>query len=173
MAIELRRVGFPEIGAPVELPEIPVGEFEARARRLRERAGTAWVAVYGDREHAANLQFVSGYDPRFEEGMLLLGPDDRAILLVGNEGLIHAAVTRLPAEVVLYQPFSLMAQPRGDSPPLAELLVGLGLEGSGPVGVAGWKYLDAGEARDVTRPAYVPAFLVAALEAVSGAPAGG
>ena len=170
MVIELRRVGFPEIGVPVELPEMPVVEFEERARRLRERAGTSWVAIYGDREHAANLQFVCGYDPRFEEGMLLLGPGDRAILLVGNEGLIHAQVTRLPVEVVLYQPFSLMAQPRGDSPPLAELLVGLGLEGAGPVGVAGWKYLDTGEASDVTRPAYVPAFVVEALEAVSGAP---
>ncbi len=170
MAIELRRVAMPEIGVPVELPELPVAEFAERAARLRARAGTAWVAVYGDREHAANLAFVCGYDPRFEEGMLLLGPGERAVLLVGNEGLIHAAVTRLPAEVVLYQPFSLMAQPRGDSAPLAELLVGLGLEGSGPVGVAGWKYLDAGEAADVTRPAYAPAFVVDALEAVSGAP---
>jgi hypothetical protein len=106
MAIELRRVTMPEIGLPVELPEIPVVEFQDRAARLRARAGTAWVAVYGDREHAANLAFVCGYDPRFEEGMLLLGPDERAVLLVGNEGLIHAQVTRLPVEVVLYQPFS-------------------------------------------------------------------
>lgn len=170
MAIELRRVAMPEIGAPVELPEIPVAEFQDRAARLRAWAGTAWVAVYGDREHSANLAFVYGYDPRFEEGMLLLGPGDRAYLLVGNEGLIHAVMARLPVEVVLYQPFSLMAQPRGDSPPLTELLVGLGLEGGGPVGVAGWKYLDPGEARDITRPAYVPAFVVDALEAVSGSP---
>ena len=170
MAIELRRVAFPDTGVAVELPEVPVETYEARADRLLAAAGTTWAAVYGDREHAANLAFVSGFDPRFEEGMLLLGPGGRRVLLVGNEGIVHAQVARLPVEVVLYQPFSLMAQPRGDSPPLAELLVGLGLEGSGPVGVAGWKYLDAGEAEDVTRPAYVPAFVVAAIDAVSGAP---
>jgi Xaa-Pro aminopeptidase len=127
------------------------------------------VAVYGDREHSAHLLFLTNFDPRFEEALLLLGPRDERVLVVGNEGMIHAREARLPVEVALYQPFSLMGQPRGDSPPLVELLRGVGLERNATVGVVGWKYLDGREAADPTRPAYVPDFLVTALAEATGA----
>ena len=125
MRVEFRRVALPAFGIPEEMPSIPGEEYEARVRALQAATGTDWVVVYGDREHAANLTFFSGFDPRFEEGMLILGPGEKRVLVVGNEGVIHVQVAGLRAEVVLYQPFSLMAQPRGDSPPLAELLIPL------------------------------------------------
>ena len=84
MNIELRHVPLPDYQIPTHIPGIPGDEYEARARRLLETAGTEWVAVYGDREHQANLMFLTGFDPRFEEALLLLGPGDRRILLVGN-----------------------------------------------------------------------------------------
>ena len=170
MNIELRHVPLPEYRAPVELPEIPGEEYEARARRMLEMAGTEWVAVYGDREHQANLVFLTGFDPRFEEAMLLLGPQDRRILLVGNEGVIHAAVAGLDVDIRLYQPFSLMGQPRGDSPPLTDMLAAAGLGSGSRAGVAGWKYFESGESERYRTPAYVPAFINEAIEAVTGIP---
>ena len=170
MNIELRHVPLPAHQAPAELPDIPGMEYEERARKLLEIAGTEWVAVYGDREHQANLMFLTGFDPRFEEAMLLLGPGDRRILLVGNVGVIHAAIAGLDVDVRLYQPFSLMSQPRGDSPPLTDMLGAAGLSGGLSVGVAGWKYFERSDSERYRAPAYVPAFINEAIESVTGVP---
>ena len=168
MNIELRRVSIPDYEVPVELPEIPAAEFESRARRLYEMAGTDWVAVYGDREHSANLLFLTGFDPRFEEALLLLGPRDRRILFVGNEGAIHAVVAGLDVDVRLYQPFSLMSQPRDESPPLAEMLAADGIDRGATVGIAGWKYFEPSARELYLVPPYIPAFINEAVGAVTG-----
>ncbi len=171
MKIDLRHVPLPDFDVPEDLPTIPRAEYEARCGALYERAGARWVAVYGDREHLANLMSLTGFDPRFEEALLLLGPDDRRILLVGNEGLIHAQVAGLPVEVVLYQPFSLMGQPRDTSPPLPDLLRSAGIGNGDTVAIVGWKYLEPGEAgdpNDAVIPSFLPAFLLRAVENVTG-----
>ena len=87
MKIELRRIPPPEIDAPVAAPRIAAGEYESRARALYDTGGMDWVVVYDDRETAANLLFLPGFDPRFEEALLLLAPNDRRVLVVGNDGL--------------------------------------------------------------------------------------
>jgi hypothetical protein len=166
--IELRRVALPAFGVPSELPPIPGEVYEGRCSALRAAAGTDWVAVYGDREHSANLLFLTGFDPRFEEAVLLLGPDGRRLLLVGNEGVVHAVETRLPVEVVLYQGFSLLGQPRETAPKLRKVLGQIGLAQGQRVGIAGWKYLDATETDEPQRPAFVPATLVDHLRRATG-----
>lgn len=168
MRVELRRVPLPERGDPSDPPPIPTAEYEARARALARAAGTDWVAVYGDREHSANLLFLTGFDPRFEEALLLLGPGDRRLLLVGNEGIGHAEVARLPVEFVLCQGFSLMGQPRDRAPRLDDVLRGVGLRPGEGVGVAGWKYLGPEETDAPAAPAFVPAIVVAALRRATG-----
>jgi len=55
------------------------------------------VAVYADREHFANIAFLSGFEPRFEEALLLLGPDRRHVLMVGNECESYTAIAVCPA----------------------------------------------------------------------------
>jgi hypothetical protein len=132
------------------------------------RAGTPWVAVYGDREHSANLLFLTGFDPRFEEALLLLGADSRRVLLVGNEGIVHAVVAGLPLQVELFQGFSLMGQPRESTPNLDRALKAAGLGRGVGVGVVGWKYLTGSETEDPSRPAWAPAAIVDALRRVSG-----
>ena len=104
----LRPVSLPEEVATAEPPAIDAAEYERRCDETLARAGTPWVAVYGDREHSANLLFLTGFDPRFEEALLLLGPGRRRVLLVGNEGIVHAVVAGLPLEIELFQGFSLM-----------------------------------------------------------------
>lgn len=168
MKIALRRVSRPKSTIPVERPTIPVAEYEARSDVLYASAGLDWLAVYGDREHNANLLFLTNFDPRFEEGLLLLGPGGRRVLLVGNEGLTHVSEARLPADVHLYQPFSLMGQPREQSRPLADLLLEIGIEPGAQIGIAGWKYLADGEIRDPQAPSFVPAFLPAVFDRVAG-----
>ncbi len=164
----LRPVPLPEeISAP-EPPAIPTEEYERRCDETLARAGTPWVAVYGDREHNANLLFLTGFDPRFEEALLILGPDRRRVLLVGNEGIIHAVEAKPALEVALFQGFSLMAQPRESTPRLDSVLAAAGLGANDQVGVAGWKYLTPAETDDPGRPAWVPAMLVDTLRRVTG-----
>jgi hypothetical protein len=164
----LRQVSLPDEAAPAEPPAIDAAEYERRCDETLARAGTSWVAVYGDREHSANLLFLTGFDPRFEEALLLLGPATRRILLVGNEGIVHAVVAGLPLQIELFQGFSLMGQPRESTPHLDRVLDGLGLASADQVGVVGWKYLTTVESDDPNRPAWAPAVIVDSLRRVTG-----
>jgi len=55
-------------------PEVPAATYAARMQAALARAKTAGMdalVVYGDREHSANIAYLSGYDPRFEEALLV------------------------------------------------------------------------------------------------------
>ena len=60
------------------------------------------VVVYADREHSANLAYLTGFDPRFEEALLIVGPAGDPTLLVGNECVGMAAAAPLPLRVELF-----------------------------------------------------------------------
>nr|MDQ6908538.1 aminopeptidase P family N-terminal domain-containing protein [Chloroflexota bacterium] len=107
--VEYAEIVLPDFGPPQVEPEIPVATYEARLRETRERAaysGYDALLVYGDREHLANIAYLTGYDPRFEEALLILAPGHPPTLLVGNEGMAYAALSPVPMEKVLYQSFS-------------------------------------------------------------------
>lgn len=170
-SIELAPVAVPEFGSPAGLPELPPAEFEARLAAVRARMsdeGLDFLVVYGDREHAANIAFLTGYDPRFEEALLVIGRAGRPLLLVGNEGLAYSAISPLDLERNLYQTFSLLGQPRDRSKPLDTLLTDFGLGRHSRIGVAGWKYFDR---RETPTPALwleTPAFIVDTLRELAG-----
>ena len=84
----LAQIGLPDFGMPGSRPEIPEATYAARIGRLRLRAeegGYDRLVVYADREHSAGLFYLTGFDPRFEEAILVLGPSGDPALLVGNE----------------------------------------------------------------------------------------
>jgi len=134
---------LPELPVPSEVPALPPEVFQHRAARLeetRQAAGLDCLAIYADREHSANLAWLCGFDPRFEEALWIQGPSPRATLLVGNENLGYApSQLRVPAEVVLYQPFSLPNQDRSRSADLDALLRRTGVRPGMRVGLIGWK----------------------------------
>ncbi len=84
MPIALRDVAVPNFGVPHDAPRIPAATYEKRCRDAYARARCDWLVVYADREHLANIAFLSSYDPRFEEALLMLGPRDQRVLVVGN-----------------------------------------------------------------------------------------
>ncbi len=72
---------LPDFGMPTAMPAIPATTYALRLEQLRERAdarGYDRLVVYADREHSANLSFLTGFDPRFEEAILVVGPSDDA-----------------------------------------------------------------------------------------------
>src|SRR3954453_10469471 len=138
MTITWRDVPLPDFGTADERPEIPAEVYAARCQRAYRAAGADWLIVYGDREHFANLAYLTGFDPRFEEAILLLGAGDRRVLLVGNEGLDYAGLLSLPMEVVLCQSLSLPGQDRGQAPRLDAVLRTAGLGSGQSLALVGW-----------------------------------
>jgi Xaa-Pro aminopeptidase len=138
----LAHVELPELPRPETAPELPAALYPVRVERLRERAaarGYDHLVVYADREHSANLSYLTGFDPRFEEAVLVLGPTGMPTLLAGNECLALAHAAALPLDAVLLQDLSLPSQPRDRSRPLAEILSDAGLRRGSRIGVVGWK----------------------------------
>jgi len=138
----LARVDLPDFGAPGPRPDLPDARYAERLHALRTRAagrGYDHLVVYADREHSANLSFLTGFAPRFEEALLVVGPDLPPAILVGNECRATAGAAPLPMRVELFQDFSLPNQPRDRSRPLREILAGEGIGHGSRVGVLGWK----------------------------------
>jgi hypothetical protein len=162
----LADVDLPDFGMPDGSPELPAALYARRLERLRERmeaAGHARLVVYADREHSANLSFLTGFDPRFEEAILVVAPSGRPVVLVGNECFGMAGAAPLPMERVLFQDLSLPSQPRDRSRPLGEILGDAGIRSGARVGVVGWKAYARAQQIDA------PAFLVDELRALTGA----
>lgn len=166
---ELAELELPDFGTPVSEPHLPAELYEARIERARARAeehGFDALVVYADREHFANLAYLTGYDPRFEEALLVLAPGRQPSLLVGNEGMAYSAVSPVQLERVLYQTFSLPGQPRSSSATLRELLTDAGLRAGLSVGLVGWKYFVREETDEPDEWLELPAFIVDVLRQI-------
>ncbi len=161
----LAPIELPDFGMPDAVPEPPASLYPARLARLRERVearGYGRLVVYADREHSANLAYLAGFDPRFEEALLVLGPTEAPAILVGNECYGMAGAAPLPMRRVLFQDLSLPGQPRDRSRPLAEILAEEGIGPGSRVGVVGWKTYVSRASIDV------PAFIVDELRRLTG-----
>lgn len=97
------------------------------------------LVVYADKEHGGNFEYLTGFIPRFEEGLLVLHKSGEAVLVLGNENLKLAQHSRIPATVVHAPWFSLPNQPMDTTLSLSEVLQQAGLRRQKRVGIAGWK----------------------------------
>jgi Xaa-Pro aminopeptidase len=165
-AARVARLDLPDFGMPDVRPELPAATYATRLERLRERverAGYDALVIYSDREHSANLAWLTGFDPRFEEALLVLGKSGDPAILVGNECWGMAAAAPLPMRRHLLQDLSLPSQPRDRSRPLADLLGEEGVRAGSRVGLVGWKTYGSPGASDA------PAYLVDDLRRMVGA----
>ena len=152
----LTEVALPDFGMPASMPVIPDVVYRHRMERFRKRTserGFDRVVVYADREHSANLSYLTGFDPRFEEALLVVGHDDEPAVLVGNECWGMAGAAPLSMRRHLYQDFSLPSQPRDRSLPLGEILGQEGISAGSRVGVVGWKLF--GDIGIIDLPAFI------------------
>ncbi len=161
----LADIALPDIGMPDAEPLLPASLYDQRLQRLRGAMATRrydHLVVWADREHSANLAYLTGFDPRFEEAILVVGPDGDPAVLVGNECAGMATAAPLPMRPVMFQDLSLPGQPRDASAPLGSIIDEEGIRPGGRVGVVGWKTY-AG--RDTIE---APAFLVDELRGAVG-----
>ncbi|MCB1457788.1 MAG: aminopeptidase P family N-terminal domain-containing protein, partial [Nitratireductor sp.] len=138
----LKQIVLPEFGHSVEMPELDAAIFHSRLDRLRKRAIEAdldALVIYADREHSANMAWLTGFDPRFEEAVLVLPVKGEPVIFAGLENQGVAAASPLKPQTVLYPPMGLMGQDRSKTPVLEDALRNAGLETGRTIGVAGWK----------------------------------
>ena len=161
----LAPITLPDFGMPEVAPEIPAALYTARIEALRDRMearGYDRLVVYADREHSANLSYLTGFDPRFEEAVLVLGPTGKPAILVGNECYGMAGAAPVPMRRVMFQDLSLPSQPRDRSRPLAEILAGERIGQGSRVGVIGWKTYASRATMEI------PAYIVDELRRLTG-----
>lgn len=169
----LAEIPLPEFGMPTLQPVIPAATYAARLAAVREKSANAGhdvLIVYADREHSANIAYLSGFEPRFEEALLVIGTRAEPALVVGNECQGYAQVCQIPARTVLYQNFSLMGQDRTAGATLADILAHEGIGADTRVGVSGWKVYDEVGATAPETWIDAPAYLVDVLRELTGDP---
>jgi len=165
--VSLAAVGLPELDVPQARPPIGADGYASRLAALASRVAADRVVVYGDREHYANLSFFSGFDPRFEEALLVVG-GGRPVLLVGNEGWSYATIVPAEVDVVLCPALSLMGQDRSRGPRLPDALRDAGVANGASVGLVGWKSLERAEWDAEVPPLAAAGFVVDALRHLVG-----
>jgi hypothetical protein len=166
-AFELAEITLPEIDLPRELPTISPATYAKRleaAHAAATAAGFDALVVYGDREHFANTSYLTGFDPRYEESILVLIPGRTPVLIVGNESVSYAGITPYEVDIVRLSKLSLVGQPDPGDVTMASVLAATGLADDSVkhVGFVGWKYWEGAGTEGWTE---VPHFIVTEVSA--------
>ena len=124
------------------------------------------LMVYGDREHGSNYAYLTGFETRFEESILVLHKDGTCYLMLGNENLKMCNYSFIKATTVHVPHFSLPHQPMEVEKSLDELFQDAGIKNGMKIGFAGWKlFTSRFENNDTLFDA--PAFMVDAVRRVN------
>ncbi|MFA5794155.1 MAG: hypothetical protein WC980_03710 [Candidatus Brocadiia bacterium] len=171
----LIEINWPEFGICGRPPSSTAEEFQARinaVRQMMKERRLTHLVVYADREHFANLAYLTGFDPRFEEAVLVIGLKSFPLLVVGNECQGYLAVSPLYRTGKLrherFQPFSLLNQPRDKSRFLGRIFSDEGIGKKSFVGCVGWKYFSEAEHPAGVRTIDIPAYMVDTLRELAG-----
>ena len=170
--IEIEWPQFEEATRPEPAPSSEyLRRIEAALSAMEARRLTHLV-VYGDREHFANMAHLTNFDPRYEEALLVISRKRSPLVIVGNECENYLPVSPLYVDgslrKELFQSFSLVDMPRGNSRLLHDILAGEGIGLGARVGCVGWKYFGAAEHPSGSYAIDLPSFIVDTLRDLSG-----
>ncbi len=171
MNVILDQIILPEFGMPTMEPKISLDIYKKRIESTLEcveKRNIDVLLVYADREHSANISYLIGFDPRFEEAILILRKGHEPVLLTGNEGWGYAELCPIKVKKILFQSLSLLGQPRQDSKMLKDIFREEGIGKGSKVGVAGWKYYSQIETPSPEQWIEAPAFIVDTLREIVG-----
>lgn len=162
---------LPEFTEPAGEPQLEPGIYRTRFGAFVSRMkadGADATLIYADREHSANLAWLTGFEPRFEEALLIVVPGNEPVLLTGPENQGPAKSASIAMDVRLYPPMGLLGQDRGNTPRLADLLSQAGIRRGMTIAVCGWKYFSSQEHSDPQDWLEVPAYLVDTVRQLVG-----
>jgi len=153
---------------PVLLTDATLLERKNKVLTRMNEAGFDALVIYADKEHGGNFEYLTGFVPRFEEGLLILDKSGAATAILGNENLKMAQHSRIPVTLKHCPLFSLPNQPMDNETSLETLFSETGLHRLNRIGLVGWKMFTATRA-DNTQLFDLPYFIVEALKNSTGA----
>ncbi|MBK0091342.1 MULTISPECIES: M24 family metallopeptidase [Erwiniaceae] len=124
---------------PVFLSDETMLERKNKVLQGMANGGFDALVIYADKEHGGNFEYLTGFIPRFEEGLLIVDASGVCTVILGNENLKLARFSRVPVTLLHCPLFSLPNQPMDHEIPLENLLASAGLSDKSKVGLVGWK----------------------------------
>ena len=167
--VKLKNLPLPATYTDVE-PVFLTDETMAQRKQkvLSAMAGEDFdsLIIYADKEHGSNFEYLTGFIPRFEEGLLVVKKDGSAYLVLGNENLKMAKYCRIKAELYHTPLFSLPNQPMDNEKSLSDLLDEIDFSQDKKIGLVGWKMFTA-KNLDNSQLFDLPYFVVDAVKKMS------
>lgn len=158
--------GLPNIdrSMALEMPVLDAEDYKKRICRLCE-AGKEYTyfVVYGDKEHFSNIEYFTGFDPRFEEALLIIPRKGKPTLIVGDEGEGYAAKIIYDIQVEVYPVLGLPGQPSMHDTRLSDILAKTGITSKDKIGVMGWKCFSSLDFKDEKKVFDLPYFIMQSL----------
>lgn len=151
---------------PVDLTDATMEEHRRNVLKKMTEYGLEVLVIYGDREHGANFAYLTGFETRFEEGILVLYRDGTCCLLLGNENLKMGRYSFIKGRVIHVPHFSLPCQPMEPGKSMKEYLMDAGIQDGMKIGCVGWKLFTSkcsGEENLID----IPAFIMEALRKIN------
>lgn len=146
--------------------DITAGTMEERRKKVlgkMEEYGLDVLVIYADREHGANYAYLTGFEPRFEESILVLHKDGNCCLMLGNENLKMANYSFIKGKVIHVPHFSLPYQPMEPSKSMEHLIEDAGIHDGMTIGCAGWKHFTS-KCEGEKNLLDIPAFIIKAIK---------
>src|SRR5699024_12324677 len=85
-------------GEPVMLSDETIEQRKQKLLKLMKDNGLSSLIVYADKEHGSNLEYLTGFIPRIEEGLEILNQDEHSTLKRRNENLNKVKLPRVKSE---------------------------------------------------------------------------
>ncbi|MDO4322497.1 MAG: M24 family metallopeptidase [Lachnospiraceae bacterium] len=168
--IQYGEIKAPEVecsSKPIVLNDRTMEEHKGKIIAAMQKEKLDFLFIYADREHGGNFGYLTGFEPRFEEAVLVLHVNGKAYLLLGNENLKMVKYSRIEAEAVHVPHFSLPNQPMDTELNVEELIRRAEISDGQHGGVVGWKMFTS--KKEVNIELFdVPYFLVDALKQIVG-----
>ena len=145
-----------------ETPQMTGQEYKDRIKMAFYgcKSSITHLMIYADREHFSNVEYFTGYDPRFEEALLILEKDNTATIIVGNEGYGYAKKISYDIDIVIFPTFSLPGQPKNKNIKLLNILKKTGINRQSKVGIIGWKCFDKDDYENFQNQFDIPCFIM-------------
>ena len=154
---------YPDV-SPTFLTDQTMEERKQKLLHVMKSFDYDCLVVYADKEHGSNFEYLTGFIPRFEEGLLIINKKGETHLVLGNENLKMANYSRVPVKLHHSPLFSLPNQPMEGGAPLEDIFMEIGLDKSAKIGIVAWKmFTKNAQAKQLFD---IPYFIMEAIKAV-------
>lgn len=162
MNLEIRKVLSPKKDndkKPVLLNEETITERKNKLISIMKEKGYSSLIIYADKEHGSNFEYLTGFIPRFEEGLQVFNVDGSSTLILGNENYNKVQYSRVVSKGIKCSLFSLPNQPMDTLDELTHVLNKVKIDDGDKIGLVGWKMIP-----EMDKDYDIPAFIVRVLE---------